>query len=528
MGTSRLAWVAWVAAAMVMVGAGVAIVAGPAVAAGATFTVNNTSTGGGGSLNKAITDAAAHAGADTIVFAANTNGHVLPAPTTISSDVTIKGNGRGVTIVNGTFDVNTDGATSATTAFSNLSVGAFDFNSDNRSSTIATVTNVAVTKSGVDINSDFGSNSRATFAGSPVAGGVDVNSDNLSNSSGSFTGGSIAGGLDVNSDNKSNSSGSFTGLNISGGIDVNSDIGSNTTATFTNVRVTGGGMDTNSDGSSTNVTITNSTISGASAEPLSANTSGTTVTIVGSTFSNSADSIDAVSGARISMTNSTLTGLGEGGVRSTGSVTLQNVTITKNKGPAVAAISGSMSIGNSILGPNTLGGENGSHECQISDASFTSHGGNVSDDASCHPIAGDHANTQSKLGAFGANGGATSTFVPLAGSAAIDGGVAAGCPGSDQRGVRRPQDGDRNGSVVCDSGAVEVAGASPTVTTVAPTTVASTPVTQGATPTTVAAAAELPRTGSSSGPLAALGLVLLLAGAAVLYGPRMRRAPTRP
>ncbi|MDJ0865887.1 MAG: choice-of-anchor Q domain-containing protein [Myxococcota bacterium] len=54
------------------------------------------------------------------------------------------------------------------------------------------------------------------------------------------------------------------------------------------------------------------------------------------------------------------------------------------------------------------------------------------------------------------NGGPTLTHLPLAGSPAIDAGVANGCAATDQRGVARPQDGDGNGSAVCDRGAVEL------------------------------------------------------------------------
>ena len=53
------------------------------------------------------------------------------------------------------------------------------------------------------------------------------------------------------------------------------------------------------------------------------------------------------------------------------------------------------------------------------------------------------------------NGGATKTHSPLAGSKVIDGGSNALCPQSDQRGIARPYDGDKDSEAICDIGAVE-------------------------------------------------------------------------
>jgi hypothetical protein len=64
------------------------------------------------------------------------------------------------------------------------------------------------------------------------------------------------------------------------------------------------------------------------------------------------------------------------------------------------------------------------------------------------------------LGSLWDNGGRTLTHMPQPGSLAIDF-VAGGCPppATDQRGAKRPTDGDGNGSARCDAGAVEYSAA---------------------------------------------------------------------
>lgn len=59
------------------------------------------------------------------------------------------------------------------------------------------------------------------------------------------------------------------------------------------------------------------------------------------------------------------------------------------------------------------------------------------------------------LGALGDNGGPTPTMLPRPGSPAIDFGLNAESTPADQRGVARPVDGDGNGTLRVDAGAVE-------------------------------------------------------------------------
>ena len=53
------------------------------------------------------------------------------------------------------------------------------------------------------------------------------------------------------------------------------------------------------------------------------------------------------------------------------------------------------------------------------------------------------------------NGGPTFTSALLPGSPAIDTGSNLGCPATDQRGIRRPINGDAVGPATCDLGAYE-------------------------------------------------------------------------
>lgn len=70
-----------------------------------------------------------------------------------------------------------------------------------------------------------------------------------------------------------------------------------------------------------------------------------------------------------------------------------------------------------------------------------------------------------RLGVRRMNGGLTPTYALGAGSAAIDAGRSAICATTlrDQRGVVRPVDGDKNGTVACDIGAFEAVPAAPSV-----------------------------------------------------------------
>ena len=156
-----------------------------------------------------------------------------------------------------------------------------------------------------------------------------------------------------------------------------------------------------------------------------------------------------------------------GGILDYGTLALTNTTVSSNtsgRGGGIYTVDDAYPLlTNTIVARNTANTE-------FPDAygAFTSQGNNLigNTGGSSGWVASDLLNRNPQLGSLQNNGGPTKTHAILQGSPAIDRAANITCEVTDQRGVARPQDGDSNGSVICDIGAFE--RDAPTITNLKP------------------------------------------------------------
>jgi hypothetical protein len=217
----------------------------------------------------------------------------------------------------------------------------------------------------------------------------------------------------------------------------------------------GGGI---SNGGNARLTVTHSTISGNRTEAYGGGIANIgRLTVTSSTISANGANLGGgiFNEGRAALFNSTLVSNG-GGSRgggilnhSTGTLELNHVTVSYNGAVDGGNVrnDGQLDLNSSLLASHLIGGD-----C-VNEGTITPAGGNMIEDASCAiggAISGDPEFFGFSVGEPG--------FLPLVwGSPAIDAGDNSRCPGVDQRGFPRPQDGFGDGTATCDLGAYESA-----------------------------------------------------------------------
>ena len=368
----------------------------------AVYLVTNTNDSGAGSLRQAMIDANGHAGADTILFASNVRGTIVLSSTLpdIADGITIFGPGADLLTVSG--------------------------NNSNR--VLKTISYFPGT---------------LEISGLTIANGYS---------------GSGAGG----------------GIYMSGGtLNLSSCVIRDNTVGYPNIG--GGGLYL--FGVVTN--ITDCTISGNQSSVGGAGISNVTTSelhIQNSAITGNVVSSNPVYGGggiynvgSIFIMNSTISGnthsQSGGGIhnRLAGKVYLQNVTITNNSAADGGGISNLVDAteGDTVSLRNTiLAGNSATTSAPDFSGTLVSGGCNLIGDVTGAVIVGNTTGNitglDPNLGPLAYNTGSTKNHALLPGSPAIDAGDNSSSPTSDQRGIPRPQDGDDNGTQICDIGSYEL------------------------------------------------------------------------
>lgn len=453
----------------------------------ATFTVNSTAdtvdaapgdgacsdAGGNCTLRAAIREANALAGDDAITLPDGTytlsltgtnEGVAAQGDLDINDNLTITGASAATTIIDANnidrvIQVGT-GAAGTTVSISNVTIknGTAGGNTgggiDMYNSSIVTLTDCVVSDN--TLNNNFG-------GGFCVASGSTLNLINTT----------VSG-------NKADATNGFGGgiFNMGTLNMLNSPVSSNTS------KGPGAGIYNGGTASISTSTISSNTTTGASGNGAGIANDGT-LNLSNSTLRNNQASVTSWAGAifnngTLNIEKSTIgpgnsDGLGVGGILQQGSAAIRNTTISGNTGTGLwntGLINVNTTLMNCTIASNTGVGfvynkvttmystiiaNNGTGDCSNTGAgTFTDAGWNIDSDNTCGLAdLTDQPNVDPLLGPLQNNGGPTFTQALLSGSPAIDTGDNAGCQPTDQRDTTRPQDGNSDGTAVCDIGAYE-------------------------------------------------------------------------
>ncbi len=323
----------------------------------AIFTVLNTNDTGADSLRNQIGAANAAAGADEIRFDPSLNGIAIiltSGEITITEDLTISGNGRTNTIIDGNANsrifnvtaavpITVDGVTIRNGRTTGGNGGGINSNGA-----------VTLTNSTVSLNrADNGS-------GGIFGNGVTLTNSTVSdNQSGLGSGGGIRSNGAVTLTN-STVSGNMVGSGDGGGIRSNGAV-TLTDSTVSGNMAGGGGNGGGIFGDGA-VTLTNSTVSGNTSTGFGGGIRSGAVTLTNSTVSGNTAQLGGgiFSSGAVALTNSTVSGNtttnSGGGIRSDGAVTLTNSTVsnnTANGGDGGGIFGNAVTLTNSTVSGNT-------------------------------------------------------------------------------------------------------------------------------------------------------------------------------
>lgn len=321
-----------------------------------------------------------------------------------------------------------------------------------------------------------------------IGGGKSGGTVTVSDSTFSGNNAGVGGAID-NADNGGTGSVTLTGSTVSedsaglvGGGGINNDgtfdvvdsvLSDNAAAS----RSVGGGIDNGGDLDITGSTIAGNTTGDNSGGGIYGHGGSLTITdstLSGNTAIGDGGAIESVKDA-VTITDSTLSGnkatAGGGMANDHGTDTITSTTFSGNNaehsgdGGSIDSAGGTLNVAATIVTNTTVGSD-----CS---GTITDVGYNLDNDGSCGFSAANHSLSDMKpeLGPLQNNGGPTETQAPAAGSPVLDqipvGTVGNGvtlCPGTDQRGVSRPQE------TACDIGAVELSPSAQTITSAATAT----------------------------------------------------------